>query len=98
MDDFGAGHTSFRNLRSLGVDMVKIDGAFVQALATSADDRFFVRTLRRSPSTWASSPSPNGSRTQESARLLREWGVDYLQGHYIGRRRAAARARELASA
>ena len=32
IDDFGAGYTSFRNLRKLGVDMVKIDGAFVQNL------------------------------------------------------------------
>ena len=30
MDDFGAGHTSFRNLRQLDFDLVKIDGAFVQ--------------------------------------------------------------------
>ena len=45
MDDFGAGHTSFRNLRDLAFDMVKIDGAFVQNIVNSADDRFFVRTL-----------------------------------------------------
>ena len=32
IDDFGAGYTSFRNLRKLGVDIVKIDGAFVQNL------------------------------------------------------------------
>ena len=44
IDDFGAGYTSFRNLRKLGVDIVKIDGAFVQNIARSADDRAFVQT------------------------------------------------------
>jgi EAL domain-containing protein (putative c-di-GMP-specific phosphodiesterase class I) len=33
-DDFGAGYTSFRSLRRLGVDMVKIDGSFIQNLGT----------------------------------------------------------------
>ena len=45
IDDFGAGYTSFRNLRKLGVDILKIDGAFVQNLMRSEDDRAFVRTL-----------------------------------------------------
>ena len=45
IDDFGAGYTSFRNLRKLGVDIVKIDGAFVQHIMRSEDDRAFVRTL-----------------------------------------------------
>ena len=46
IDDFGAGHTSFRNLRKLGVDIVKIDGAFVQNIdASRSDDRAFVHTL-----------------------------------------------------
>ncbi|HEY2228170.1 MAG TPA: EAL domain-containing protein [Xanthobacteraceae bacterium] len=45
IDDFGAGYTSFRNLRMLGVDLVKIDGAFVQNLMHSEDDRAFVQTL-----------------------------------------------------
>ncbi len=45
IDDFGAGYTSFRNLRKLGVDIVKIDGAFVQNMCKSEDDRAFVHTL-----------------------------------------------------
>ena len=45
IDDFGAGYTSFRNLRKLGVDIVKIDGAFVQNIAHSADDRAFVQSM-----------------------------------------------------
>src|SRR5262249_40540402 len=45
IDDFGAGNTSFRNLRKLGVDIVKIDGAFVQNMMKSTDDSAFVQTL-----------------------------------------------------
>jgi len=45
IDDFGAGYTSFRNLRKLGVDIIKIDGAYVQNLTRSEDDRAFVLTL-----------------------------------------------------
>ena len=45
IDDFGAGYTSFRNLRKLGVDIIKIDGSFVPNIVKSDDDRAFVRTL-----------------------------------------------------
>ena len=45
IDDFGAGYTSFRNLRKLGVDMIKIDGAFIEKLVRSDDDRAFVRAM-----------------------------------------------------
>ena len=45
IDDFGAGYTSFRNLQMLHVDMVKIDGAYVQGLSASPENQIFVRTL-----------------------------------------------------
>ena len=37
-----------------------------------------------SPSGSGSRPSPNGCRTRPSAKLLAEWGCDYLQGALIG--------------
>ena len=45
IDDFGAGYTSFRSLRKLGVDIVKIDGAFVENMIRSEDDSAFVLSL-----------------------------------------------------
>lgn len=84
MDDFGAGYTSFKNLRNLGVDMVKIDGAFVQSLAFSVEDRFFVRTLCELAKRLGLQTVAEWVEDAESARLLRAWGVDYLQGHFIG--------------
>jgi diguanylate cyclase (GGDEF)-like protein len=90
MDDFGSGHTSFRNLRSLGVDMVKIDGAFVQNLVGSLDDRFFVRTLASLARHLEIETVAEWVEDAEAAQLLTEWGIDYLQGHAIGRAVAPA--------
>ena len=84
MDDFGAGHTSFRNLRGLGVDIVKIDGAFIQNITRSADDRFFVRTLVDLARHLGVETVAEWVEGDEAAKILAEWGVDYLQGHHFG--------------
>lgn len=84
IDDFGAGHTSFRHLRDLGVDMVKIDGAFVQNLGRSNDDRFFVRTLLDLARHLEVQVVAEWVRDEATAATLRDWGVDYLQGELFG--------------
>ena len=84
MDDFGAGHTSFRNLRLLDVDLLKIDGAFVQNVAQSPDDRFFVRTLIDLARHLDIPTVAEWVENEETVSLLREWGVDYFQGAYFG--------------
>lgn len=84
LDDFGAGHTSFKHLRDLPVDILKIDGVFVQNLTRSADDRFLVRALIdlahhlgiRTVAEWV--------EDEDAAGLLAGWGVDYLQGDHCG--------------
>ena len=84
IDDFGAGYTSFRNLRKLGVDIVKIDGAFVQNMIRSEDDRAFVRTLvdlgKRLKLLTVAEWVPD----ERTAKMLEAWGCDYLQGALIG--------------
>jgi len=90
MDDFGAGHTSFRNLRSLHVDLLKIDGAFVQNLSRCEDDRAFVRTLVELARHLGIPTVAEWVEDAESAATLTEWGVDYLQGHYFGTAKTAA--------
>ena len=84
IDDFGAGYTSFRNLRKLGVDIVKIDGAFVQNIARSADDRAFVQTLIDLARRLDIKTVAEWVQDEESASLLRDWGCDYIQGRLIG--------------
>jgi diguanylate cyclase (GGDEF)-like protein len=84
IDDFGAGYTSFRNLRKLGVDIVKIDGAFVQNIARSADDRAFVQTLIDLARRLEIKTVAEWVQDDESATMLRDWGCDYIQGRLIG--------------
>jgi diguanylate cyclase (GGDEF)-like protein len=84
IDDFGAGYTSFRNLRKLGVDIVKIDGAFVQNIVRSADDRAFVQTLIDLARRLGLKTVAEWVQDEEAATLLRDWGCDYIQGRLIG--------------
>jgi diguanylate cyclase (GGDEF)-like protein len=84
IDDFGAGHTSFRNLRKLGVDIVKIDGAFVQNIVKSEDDRAFVQTMIDLARRLKLVTVAEWVQDEAAASLLAGWGCDYLQGALIG--------------
>ena len=97
MDDFGAGHTSFRNLRSLGFDFIKIDGAFIQNLSQSGDDRFFVRTLVDLAKHIGVATIAEWVEDAETAQLLKEWGVTYFQGELYRDRSVDAQALALNS-
>ncbi|MET0277916.1 MAG: bifunctional diguanylate cyclase/phosphodiesterase [Pseudorhodoplanes sp.] len=98
IDDFGAGYTSFRNLRKLGVDMIKIDGAFVEKLARSEDDRTFVRTMIDLARGLKLKTVAEWVQNEQTAAILAAWGCDYLQGELIGRaalKRPASELREI---
>ncbi len=84
IDDFGAGYTSFRNLRMLGVNIVKIDGAFVQHTTRSEDDRAFVRTLIDLAKRLKLKTVAEWVQDEETAQTLQGWGCDYLQGALVG--------------
>jgi EAL domain-containing protein (putative c-di-GMP-specific phosphodiesterase class I) len=84
IDDFGAGYTSFRNLQMLRVDMVKIDGAYVQGLATSHDNQIFVRTLVDLAKNFNLKTVAEWVSSEDEASLLESFGVDYFQGYHFG--------------
>jgi diguanylate cyclase (GGDEF)-like protein len=84
IDDFGAGYTSFRNLRKLGVDLVKIDGAFVRNLTCQEDDRAFVHTLIDLARRLGLETVAEWVQDEASAAMLADWGCHYLQGMLVG--------------
>lgn len=84
IDDFGAGHTSFRNMRLLPIDILKIDGTFIKNLSRSADDRFFVQTLLQLARHLKIETVAEWVQDEETATLLASWRVEYLQGDFLG--------------
>jgi diguanylate cyclase (GGDEF)-like protein len=85
IDDFGAGHTSFRNMRTLPVDILKIDGDFIKNITQSSDDRFFVRTLLQLANHLKIEVVAEWVQDAEAAQMLADWGVAYLQGDFVGK-------------
>jgi diguanylate cyclase (GGDEF)-like protein len=84
IDDFGAGFTSFRNLKVLRVDMVKIDGIFVRGLTSSPENQIFVRTLVDLARHFHLETVAEWVGSDEEAALLESFGVDYFQGNHFG--------------
>jgi diguanylate cyclase (GGDEF)-like protein len=85
LDDFGAGYTTFRHLKALTVDIVKIDGSFVRNIAEDEHNRLFVRNLIALAQSLDLTTVAECVETAEEAAVLAEEGAALLQGYLFGR-------------
>ncbi|NRA29923.1 MAG: EAL domain-containing protein [Parvularculaceae bacterium] len=85
LDDFGAGYTSFRNLKALDIDILKIDGSFITGLAQSRENQLFVRTLIDLARNFGMKTVAEWVDNEHDARILKALGIDFLQGFFISR-------------
>ena len=85
LDDFGSGYTSFRNLRDMDFDIVKLDGAFCENLSENEENQHFVRSLIELASRTGIQIVAEWVEREEDAALLREWGVHAMQGYLFGK-------------
>ncbi|MEM9810194.1 MAG: EAL domain-containing protein [Pseudomonadota bacterium] len=85
LDDFGAGYTSFRNLKALDIDILKIDGSFITGLAQSRENQLFVRTLIDLARNFGMQTVAEWVDNEQDAHMLKALGVNYLQGFYVGK-------------
>lgn len=85
LDDFGVGFTSFVYLREMQVDYIKIDGYFIKKLHESPDDQFLVKAITDVAKGMGIKTVAEFVEEKETIKLLKEFGVDYAQGYYIGK-------------
>jgi EAL domain len=84
IDDFGSGFTSFRNLRDLPVNIIKLDGSFCQDFRNNSENEYIVRSLIDLAGKFKIKTVAEWVQQPEDAEALRSWGVDYLQGNLFG--------------
>lgn len=85
IDDFGAGYTTFRHLKSLTVDVVKIDGSFVRGVIDSPQNQLFVRNLLSLAKAFNLRTVAECVESRAEAEYLAAEGLDMLQGYYFGK-------------
>jgi EAL domain-containing protein (putative c-di-GMP-specific phosphodiesterase class I) len=85
LDDFGSGLSSFRYLRSLPVDFLKIDGRFVKDMQKNALDFAMVETMVKIASVMGIPVVAEWVENQKTKDMLIDLGVNYGQGFYINR-------------
>jgi EAL domain-containing protein (putative c-di-GMP-specific phosphodiesterase class I) len=78
------GFEGLMRLRSLPYDMVKIDGEFIRDLPNSKSDQGIVTKVARLVTQQGRRTVALHVEDAETVELLREAGVDYGQGYYIG--------------
>ncbi len=84
LDDFGTGYSSFTHLRHLPVDFVKIEGSFVEGIATSELDLKMVQSITALAKSLKMRVIAEHVDSFATLSTLRACGVDMVQGHYLG--------------
>ena len=80
LDDFGTGCSNLAALKSLPLDVIKIDRVFVTGLAADADDRLLVRSTVDLAHGLGLTTVGEGVENEDQAEQLRLLGCDELQG------------------
>lgn len=95
MDDFGVGYSSLVSLKSIPVDVVKIDRGFVQGITSDLFNATFIRSITELCHDVNREVCLEGVETEEEYRTVRGLGMEYIQGYYFGRPVSAREFEEL---
>jgi diguanylate cyclase (GGDEF)-like protein len=85
IDDFGTGYTSLSHLRSLPVDILKIDRSFTQNATVDPHEASIVKLIIDTGHLLGATITAEGVETASEAETLAGLGSDHLQGYYFAR-------------
>jgi diguanylate cyclase (GGDEF)-like protein len=90
LDDYGAGSGQLQYLKQLPFDLIKIDGDFIRDLPRSDADQLTVQAIVKIARGLGKQTIAAFVQDDETAEMLRTFGVDMAQGFHLGRPVAVA--------
>jgi diguanylate cyclase (GGDEF)-like protein len=85
LDDFGAGLSSFAYLKSFKVDTLKIDGSFIRDIVDNRISESMVAAISQVAKVMELETVAEYVETKETMKLVAKLGVDFAQGHAVGK-------------
>lgn len=84
LDDFGAGLSSFAYLKDFDVDTLKIDGSFVRDVTGNRVSEAMIAAITQVARVMGLATVAEYVNSEPVRHKVRELGVDYAQGYYVG--------------
>jgi EAL domain-containing protein (putative c-di-GMP-specific phosphodiesterase class I) len=85
LDDFGSGYGGFHYLKHLPMDFLKIDREFIRDARTDEADQHVIRAIVGLAKGFGLQTIAEGVEDEETLEMLRDFGVDHVQGFHVGR-------------
>ena len=85
LDNFGSGYSGFALLKRLPVSYLKIDREFIRDLPQEASSRHVVSAVVNLAKAFSMQTVGEGAEDEATLELLKELGVDLVQGYVIAR-------------
>lgn len=85
MDDFGVGYSSLFALKNTPADIIKIDRGFIKGITTDLFTSTFIRSITELCHDAGKIVCMEGVETKEEYDLVKNIGIDLIQGYYFGR-------------
>jgi diguanylate cyclase (GGDEF)-like protein len=85
LDDFGAGLSSFAYLKNFNVDTLKIDGGFIRDIAENRISESMVAAITQVAEVMGLQTVAEYVESDLTRKLITKLGVDFAQGHLLGR-------------
>lgn len=85
LDDFGAGLSSFAYLKNFNVDTLKIDGSFIRDITDNRISESMVAAITQVAKVMELETVAEYVESIQTRTLIAKLGVDFAQGHEVGR-------------